>query len=204
MKDAIPRYPITWPEGWRRTPPLARRRGQFSNRGSRMTVGAAVQRVLYELQRLGVADGDAVISTDLRLRLDGLPRADQGEPLDPGAAVYWRDKADRMKVMALDQYDRVADNLAAVAASLEAMRAIERHGGAEILERSFTGFDALPPPPDPFKTLGITRSANVDSVQAAWRAKVRAAADPIHGSQNLLVEINVARDQCLKIIEDRA
>ena len=26
------------------------------------------------------------------------------------------------------------------------MRAIERHGGAQILDRAFTGFDALPPP----------------------------------------------------------
>ena len=48
--------------------------------------------------------------------------------------------------MAIDQYDRVADNLAAIAATLEAMRAIERHGGAQILERAFTGFTALPAP----------------------------------------------------------
>lgn len=43
-----------------------------------------------------------------------------------------------------DQYWRAADNLAAIAATLEAMRAIERHGGAEILNRAFTGFAALP------------------------------------------------------------
>lgn len=46
--------------------------------------------------------------------------------------------------MAIDRYDRVADNLAAIAATLDAMRAIERHGGAEILNRAFTGFAALP------------------------------------------------------------
>jgi hypothetical protein len=40
----------------------------------------------------------------------------------------------------------VEHNLAAIAATLEAMRAIERHGGAEILDRAFTGFTALPPP----------------------------------------------------------
>ena len=38
--------------------------------------------------------------------------------------------------MAIDAYTRTADNLAAVAATLEAMRAIERHGGAQILERA--------------------------------------------------------------------
>jgi hypothetical protein len=46
--------------------------------------------------------------------------------------------------MAVDRYDRVADNLAAIAATLYAMRAIERHGGAEILERTFLGFAQLP------------------------------------------------------------
>jgi hypothetical protein len=48
--------------------------------------------------------------------------------------------------MAIDQYDRVEHNLAAIAATLDAMRAIKRHGGAEILDRAFTGFTALPAP----------------------------------------------------------
>ncbi len=203
MTDAIPRFPLTWPDGWRRT--SGRTSGQFRNRAQRIQVGGAVQRVLYELQRLGIADGDAVISTNVKLRLDGLPRADQAEPYDPGVAVYWRDRQDRMKVMAIDQYDRVADNLAAVAATLEAMRAIERHGGGEILERSFTGFDALPPPPDPFKTLGITRSATEASINAAFRAKARAAhPDAPGGSHNLMAELASARDAALKIIGAQA
>ena len=41
-----------------------------------------------------------------------------------------------------------ADNRSAIEASLEAMRAIERHGGAEILDRAFQGFQALPSPND--------------------------------------------------------
>ena len=48
--------------------------------------------------------------------------------------------------MAIDAYAEVADNLAAIAATLEAMRAIERHGGAIILDRAFQGFAALPAP----------------------------------------------------------
>jgi hypothetical protein len=202
MTEAIPRFPLTWPDGWRRTGD--RKRAAFKTYRRELSVMDGTKRVLYELERLGIRDGDAVISTNVQLRLDGLPRSDRGEPGDPGAAVYWRDAQDRMKVMAVDRYDRVADNLAAVAATLEAMRAIERHGGGEILERSFTGFDALPPPPDPFAVLGVTRSANEASINAAWRAKVRAAADPLHGSQNLLVDINVARDKCLKIIRGEA
>lgn len=156
----IPAFPLTWPTGWKRTPPAARRPGRFS-KGRRqrydgrheaareLTIAEAVDRVRAELQRMGIDDDDLVISSNLELRLDGLPRSNQREPADPGVAVYWVDRFDRSqppKCMAIDQYDRVADNLAAVAATLDAMRAIERHGGAAILDRAFAGFAALPGP----------------------------------------------------------
>lgn len=149
-------YPLQWPSGWKREP--RRKGGMFSSksqvaqpggwRQSRaISIATATQRVLAQLSRFGVAEGDAIISTNLKLRLDGLPKGDQSEPLDPGVAVYWqRAKDTQHKVMAIDRYNRVADNLAAIAATLEAMRAIERHGGAVILERAFTGFLALPAP----------------------------------------------------------
>ncbi|MCF5917811.1 J domain-containing protein [Xanthomonas perforans] len=114
-----------------------------------LTISEAVDRVRLEMQRMGINNDDLVISTNLELRLDGLPRSNQREPADPGVAVYWQDRYDRTqppKCMAIDCYDRVADNLAAVAATLDAMRAIERHGGAAILERAFAGFTALPAP----------------------------------------------------------
>jgi hypothetical protein len=158
------RYPLSWPEGWKRTPRSARKRASFGKSTSRYDVSVgrmmhtgwanlsvfdAVQRVLKELQALGVRESDAIISTNVPVRLDGLPRSDRAEPQDVGAAVYWEKHLPgvgpaRKQCMAIDRYDRVADNLAAIAASLEAMRAIKRHGGAEILDRAFQGFAALP------------------------------------------------------------
>jgi hypothetical protein len=114
-----------------------------------LTIYDSVVRVKAELEKMGVRDDDLVISTNLKLRLDGFPRSDQPNPADPGVAVYWLNRKDRSqppKCMAIDRYNRVADNLAAVAATLEAMRAIERHGGAEILDRAYSGFTALPGP----------------------------------------------------------
>ena len=105
-----------------------------------------VERVLDELGRLSIWRDDSVISTNITTRLDGLPRSDQKAPEDPGVAVYWETKNGDRRVMAIDQYRRVADNLAAIAATLEALRAIERHGGAQILDRAFTGFTSLPSP----------------------------------------------------------
>lgn len=150
-------YPLSWPEGWKRA--KLRMSAKFSRREDQkygaqgqplyrekkdLSVADSVKRVLGELQRMGIRDWNIIISSNVPLRLDGLPRSDK-EPFDPGAAVYWKKKdADAMRCMAIDQYTRVADNLAAIAATLEAMRAIERHGGAQILERAFLGFAALP------------------------------------------------------------
>jgi len=162
----IPAFPLQWPVGWKRTAPNWRTRARFAKKSTgsnswtdasgqvhrslyssnaELSIADGVERVRDELKRMGISDDDLVISSNLQLRLDGFPRSSQREPDDPGIAVYWRDAGDT-RCMAIDRYDRVADNLAAVAATLEAMRAIERHGGAEILNRAFTGFAALPGP----------------------------------------------------------
>jgi hypothetical protein len=146
------RYPLSWPAGWRRTVIRAEARfarethsivdGVRRRTGRReLSVSESHDRVLRELRAMGVYD--SVISTNLKLTSFGTPRSKQSEPKDPGAAVYW-EKGGKPQCMAIDQYDRVADNLAAIAASLEALRAIERHGGAQIMERAFLGFAALP------------------------------------------------------------
>lgn len=152
----IPAYPLQWPVGWPRTAAGAAQHGKFGTKAQRpgqhwastvsITVAQATQRVLDELARMGVGRDDVVISTNLALRLDGLPRSGQGAPRDAGAAVYWQTRNGDRRAMAIDRYHKVEDNLAAIAATLDAMRAIERHGGAQILDRAFTGFTALPAP----------------------------------------------------------
>jgi hypothetical protein len=138
-------YPLSWPLGWKRTSSSQRTRAQFSRYKAQLSIADGLQRVTRELGLIGVRDWDTIISTNVPLRRDGLPRSDIANPEDPGVAVYWK-QGKLERVMATDQYDRVADNLAAIAATLEAMRAIKRHGGAEILDRAFTGFTALPAP----------------------------------------------------------
>ncbi len=154
-------YPLSWPVGWKRTSGGARKHALFS-RGERvysntpggsswmrrrdLTVSDGTTRILDELGRMDVPARKVIISTNVQLRNDGLPRSGQREPEDPGAAVYWNTRNGEQRVMAIDMYTKVADNLAAIAATLEALRAIERHGGAAILDRAFTGFVALPAP----------------------------------------------------------
>jgi hypothetical protein len=211
MTEPISRYPLQWPTGWKRT---AYRQGarfgkarDYQNRGKvELSVYDGVTRVLRELERMGVRDADVVISTNVETRLDGLPRSDRAAPADPGVAVYWR-ASGKNQVMAIDLYDRVADNLAAVAATLDAMRAIERHGGAAVLERAFTGFTALPAPivagmkRDWQVVLGLQDllQPNAGDVRAAYR---RLASD-LHpdragGDAEKMAELNAARDEALQ------
>lgn len=209
--EVLAAYPLAWPDGWPRHKG-ARKSGLFyvgtgtdgrGQRGSRdITMAEAMKRVHYELERLGVnVFDDCVISTNLKTNMQGLPRSDQGEPADPGAAIYWQKPGQPMRVMAIDVYNRTRDNVAAVAATLEAMRKIERHGGAQILDRAFTGFTALPPPSGPswWVVLGLDReTATPESIKAAHRARLTASHPDTGGSHEKAAELNRARDQALQ------
>ena len=212
-KSMTTAYPLAWPMGWPRA--AARKSAKFSkgerrftadgqhswNSHRELTVADATKRVLTELERLGVRHGDAIISTNLVLRLDGYPRSDQRAPADPGAAVYWIPRGEKVtKVMAIDRYDRVADNLAAIAATLEAMRAIERHGGGQILERAFTGFTALPPPKSCWDTLGMAPTRDGAAVTAKYRDLARKHHPDNGGDHGSMAEINAARDEAMRQI----
>ena len=213
------RYPLAWPQGWKRTPPGQRKRGKFNKktttwhaptspgasgysntRSGEVSIAEGCRRVLAQLGSFG-AYGEAIISTNVEVRLDGLPRSGQRAPDDPGAAVYWTDgKTKQQKVMAIDLYDRVADNLAAIAATLDAMRAIERHGGASILDRAFTGFDALPPPGSPWAVLRLKPGASAEAINEAYRTRAKLAHPDNGGTDQAMTELNVARDECLRQI----
>lgn len=165
------RYPLAWPTGWRRTPASIRGRAYFTKERNQVTITEGIRRVREELRGLGIiTSDDLIISTNLELRNDGLPRGGHvREPHDPGAAVYWKKTKElQHKVMAVDRYERVADNLAAIAASLKALRTVERHGGAMILERAFTGFDALPSPNDWRHVLGFDETPTLLQAKARF------------------------------------
>jgi hypothetical protein len=182
-------YPLAWPEGWPRA--TSRKRGAFSTGGKSITFFRAEARAHEELKRLVDAETVVISSNVIRDR----------EPADPGVAMYWREKesgADR--VIAIDIYNRAADNLAAIAATIEAMRAIDRHGGATILNRAFTGFTALPPPADCWKELGLGRGASKEAIEAAWKNKVRdCRRTHPQGDHPSEGAINAARGECLRL-----
>jgi len=208
VSEVIEAYPLSWPAGWRRTPADARTRARFNRREQQyssasqitwtrkreLTVADSIARTQTALESMGLARDDVVISTNLPTRLDGMPRSGAAAPADPGAAVYWtHGKATRC--MAIDRYDTVAGNLAAIAATLEHMRAIDRHGGAEILDRAFTGFTALPQPEQWWQVLGVTSRASRDEIDAAYRRLAMEHHPDRGGNDSEMARINGARDQ---------
>lgn len=219
MKEAIQSYPLQWPAGWRRTESYRRTRAAFGkkekvyrdvvenglarrihayDRTADLSIFDAIERVLGELGRMGISRDDIVISSNVPTRIDGLPKSNARVPDDPGVAVYWR-KGKETRCMAVDRYDRVADNLAAISATLDAMRAIERHGGAMILDRVFQGFTSLPSPESWWQVLGLHGpDASRDEIDRAHR-KLAMQHHPDRGGDNeMMSRINRARDQGLE------
>jgi hypothetical protein len=191
------RYPLDWPMEWKRTPSFQRRRAAFSKRVSggygntRLSVGDGLARLTGELRRLSARD--VVISSNLRIRADGLPYADQGKMLaDPGVAVYFKLKG-APRVLACDRWDSAADNLAAIAGHIEAIRAVDRYGVGTI-EQAFAGYTALPAAAtDWWLELGVDRTATRAQIDAAYREKARVAHPDVGGSEDAMSRLNIAR-----------
>lgn len=134
MSANIEAYPLYWPEDRNRT--KYREHSRFKT-----GFGAARQFLIWEIERMG--GSGVIISSNVPLRNDGLPRANQPEPIDPGIAVYFKYQKKDM-VFACDKYTYIRDNIYAIGKTIEAMRGIERWGSSDMMERAFRGFAALP------------------------------------------------------------
>ena len=205
MSDRVTRYPLSWPAGWKRNG-NARQRAAFGRGVTRtnqfgsswrqresLTVSQAIDRLDAELSRLGARD--IVLSTNLQLRLDGWPRSGQAEPTDPGAAAYFTLKG-KDRCLACDRWLRVADNIAAIAAHVSALRGIDRWGVGTV-EQAFTGYAALPEPAEAdqwWRVLNVAPSATLDQVDEAFRARALDVHPDRGGSHDEMVRLTAARD----------
>lgn len=207
------RYPLSWPNGWKRTPWNQRRAAMFSKRSQsadsgwrrkeRLDVGDGLDRLLGELRRLGASG--VIISSNLRLRNDGLPYAQQARTLeDPGVAVYFK-LGGKPRVLACDRWNSAADNMAAIAGHIEAIRACDRYGVGS-MDQAFAGYTALPPDAasDWAIVLGVSPSATRDQINEAYRELARKAHPDAGGSHYEMSRLNVARAAALEAVSQCA
>lgn len=162
MTVPIDAYPLTWPPTWRRTP--RRERSRFDTSFADARYG-----VLRELQLLGARD--VIISSNVPLRRDGLPYANQRQPDDPAIAVYFTLNGEP-RCIPSDKWDRTQDNLRAIELTIGALRGLERWGAKEIMTAAFQGFQALPSGTGGtswWQELGVAPTATADEIEAAYR-----------------------------------
>lgn len=163
----------------------------------------AVKRLQEEIDRIGARY--AVVSSNVEVRLDGLPRSGQREPDDPGVALYFQ-LSGKPHCLPCDTYQRAADNIAAIAAHIEATRAIARHGVASVSEM-FAGFLALPSPNQvrPWREVLELRYKILVTPAMVKVAYQRLAFErhPDHGgSDRMMAELNAARDAARQELGD--
>jgi hypothetical protein len=197
-------YPLSWPAGWPRRAADASERAKFNvkvsvegqtwKRSNAVTLYVGRERLLDELRRLGATD--VVLSSNIPTRLDGLPYSKAAEPRDHAVAVYFRIKHEP-RVLACDKWDRVADNMAALAAHVEAIRGQLRWGVGS-LEQAFGGYRALPAMGATkawHEILGMPASSTWDQVKGRREYLLRQHHPDHGGNQNQAAEINAAFDE---------
>lgn len=135
-RDTVNASPLSWPAGW----PRARQRTR--SRFGKRSMASALDAVYTQLSNMGVGDWNIIVSSNVELRLNGLPRSNQKCPADSGVAVYFRLKGER-HVLACDRWNSPEENLWAICKHVEALRGQERWGVGS-LEQAFGAYKALP------------------------------------------------------------
>lgn len=202
------KYPLAWPDGWPRTPAYKRTRSRYQRAFARDR-----DALLRRLARMGATT--PVLSTNVALRLDGLPMASQRAPTDPGVAVYF-DRRGGPHVIACDAWATVDENLRAVLRTLEALAAIERSGSAQLEDRAYAGFARLPSAVEmPHWSRVLSLELEYKEWKAGWRRspQLLEAVDRAHrdaaldshpdrpsGSHEAMSRLNIARDAARKEI----
>lgn len=186
-------YPLHWPDNWPRT-----HRDDINH--SRFDTSMAVARdsLMREIELLG---GDyVVLSSNVRIRQDGLPYANDREPEDAGVAVYFRYQGEQM-CFACDKYWYVRENVQAIRKTIEALRGIERWGASDMMQRAFKGFLELPAPGQTSvrswrEVMGIAENIHdLDYVKHVYR-RLSAERHPDRGgSTDAMAELNRAWEQ---------
>lgn len=198
-------YPVAWPNGRPRT--IVRKEALWRDQGRRINFDVAVQRLKYQVSMLTKAGHswrvlEQTLSTNFELRMDGRPRRDRGAPADPGAAFFF-ELDGQPHVLACDQWTTVADNIAAIAAHIEALRGQERWGVAD-LRQAFAGHVALPAPEQWWQVLKVGATATAAQINAAYRELARDAHPDRGGTTDRMARLNAARDAGLQAASEMA
>lgn len=133
----IESFPLQWPIGYERE---SKRKDSLF----KMPPDKARKDLLSEIHLLS-GDRNPIISSNVPLRKDGIMYADvaNDQLRDPGVAVYFQYNSHQV-TLACDAWLTPAENIRAIGLTVNAMRGMDRWKCSGILNRSFSGFMALP------------------------------------------------------------
>lgn len=195
-QEAIPAYPLTWPEGYKRT--QYRKDSRFARS---LTIASAADELEKELFLLDIKD--PILSTNVPLKLAGGPRSRINVD-DPGAAIYFKRK-EKNVVLACDRYRRVQDNIHAIARTVNSLRQIDRDGVSDFLERAFTGFTAIAENAGPSNAawwiiLEVSENCTMEEAEKAWKKQCIEYHPDKGNDTGFIYAINEAWDRAKKEI----
>jgi hypothetical protein len=200
----IEAYPLYWPEGRPKTKDYKREPARFDTSFAR-----ARDNVVHEVELLCGKSAqnktNLVISTNIALRRDGLPLANQKTPADPGVAVYFNYKGKPM-CFACDRWKKIEHNMQAIAKTIEALRGVARWGTGDMMEAAFKGFTALPAPAAEqtvWQFFGFAPGVVItrESLQRQYRKMSMERHPDRGGSHDAMSELNIAYELALKQLE---
>lgn len=193
-------FPLRWVEGRPRTAAGDRKYALWRHDGRSITLTVARDRLrdqIAAMTRYGQdwRVTDMVLSTNIRFTASGGRdrNVSRRDPEDPGVAFYFALDG-QLHALACDRWDTVQDNIAAIAAHIEALRGQERWGVAD-LRQAFAGHVALPAPEQWWQVLGLTPGASPAEIDTAWRDAMRDAHPDRGGSDARAARLNAARDE---------
>ena len=187
-------FPLSWPDGWERTPDEERidflQGGRQSQNWTEQT-----ERLFNELRLFKATN--VVLSTNQPLKKDGRPYASRSKDVwDPGVAVYF-DLDGKSLVIAQDRYRMVVDNIRSICIGIEGLRQMHRHGGGQMAERAFRGFAALPEPATEkwWDILGVSRDCTFEEAHSAHVDMIFKHHPDVGGDPYHMAKINAAWEE---------
>lgn len=185
--------PLEWPAEFPRK--RDRKRGRFSTDRKDVSVYTAAERLRDELGRHGATNAE--LSAMLGVTKGGSV-SHEWKGSDPGAVIRY-DVGGKEYCLPCDTYDQLAQNIAAIAEHLKALRRVETYGVATAADL-MSKFAALPPPTvlaprEPWwQVLGVTESTFEEVVRAAYRALAAKyhPDNPATGDHEMAARVNAA------------
>jgi hypothetical protein len=183
--------PLTTWDGART--PVAQRRSRWAFKASWSDTLDLLER---ELQYIGARD--VILEADFReqdLRMDGMPRSNARQPVDPAVRIAFESKHGSL-VYSADTCEFWQHNVRSIALGLQALRAVDRYGISRRAEQ-YRGYRQIGGSP------AIVPDAPLDPPAAAL-AVARAAYPYSSGPAQAIAAGILAGDQDLEVVARRA